>query len=703
MQTINYLVPSAPVRGTKVKAMWVLKRHFLQIAKISENSFDTNKSRWKDHPTWWVCEKRDNGIYLNVNSIPDRGKYITLNDDKLLAMVNQLKAQDQESQFADTANESKITEVQGNMFLAMGGFHTYYNLINDKYNVCKENCKLFAQRWAVWQWITENYNRSKNSLTVFHAAYSTLFPGHLNDPNSFSNFKKAIELKGFEAKIIDQRAIVKVAKRITTFQYALLQRLYIQPQKIQAPAAHKKLIAACNDLNATGDVCEKPYSLASVKNYFREFEKNAELYAFRYGAGAAQKQLPYASLLPAEHRNTQWQIDGWTMPFWGAAFQRYVLDIVRDNHSRKIIGYSVAESENTTLILEALEDAMRNTGVFPGELVSDKHSFHKTEIAARLKIETERMGAVWTVTVNAQRNQLAERYNQYLDAECKEFAGYLGKNMTATSKDARPSPEALTGYAKTANFKTPEEIKIIADYIVKEFNSKSLDALEGVSPNEKYAASEDKKCFAISENERLTLLRPAENYKVTRGQVTIKVGMKKHEFQLPAALITRYNNKIVAAIWEDLTQGIYISDTGTGEELGCILPKRKTHGAIPDQNDEDRKRLNQLTGRTKGVTTTARKTAQEKIIDALKENPDAIALINHHSLPKDIRALAQKDSELKRAMADQGRKFDLLPIREQRAAAVALPTPRQGKGKDSPYNATEKTELTFVSIEDFIQ
>jgi len=702
METLQYPVPGQAQRGaTKTKAIWLLKRHFLQIANISENSFDTNKSRWKHHPSWWVCEKRDSGIYINVNSIPDRGKYITLDDAKLLAMVNQLKAQDQESRFTDTVNENKITKVQGNMFLAMGGFHTYYNLINDKYNVSKENCKLFAQRWAVWQWITENYSRSKNSLSVFHSAYSTLFPGHLNDANSFSNFKKAIELKGFEAKIIDQRAIVKVAKRITSFQYAFLQQLYIQPQKIQAPSAHKKLIAACNDLNNTQVVKENPYSLASVKNYFREFERNAELYALRYGAGAAQKQLSYASLLPAEHRNTQWQIDGWTMPFWGAEFQRYVLDLVRDNHSRKIVGYSVATSENTMLILDALEDAMRNTGVFPGELISDKHSFHKTEIAARLRTETERMGAVWTVTVNAQRNQLAERYNQYLDAECKEFAGYLGKNMTATSKDARPSPEALTGYAKTANFKTPDEIKVIADYIVKEFNKKPLELLEGLSPNENYAASEDKKCFVITETERMALVRPLSYYKVVRGQINIKMYGKKHEFQLPAALITLYNKRQVAAIWEDLTQGVYLSDIDSGEELGFVYPKHKMHGAVPDQTEDDRKWLNQLTGRVNGVTTTARKNAQERIADALKANPEAMELLERHSLPKEIREIAQRDIELKRVMADQGRNFDLLPIREPKAAAVIVPAPKQGTGKGSPFAAVGHTIKTISADETF--
>jgi transposase InsO family protein len=424
----------------------------------------------------------------------------------------------------------------------------------------------------------------------------------------------------------------------------------------------------------------------------------------RYGAAAAQKQLPYASLLAATNRNTQWQQDGWTLPFWGAAFQRYVLYMVRDNHSRKILGYSIAESENTTLITEGMEDAIRNTGVFPFELVSDKHSFHKTEVASRLRMETERMGATWTVTINAQRNQLAERYNQYLDAICKDFEGYLGKNITATSKDARPSPEALQQLAKTANFKSRDEIKAIADYIVLEFNKTPLSVLEGKSPNEAYEQSETVRAFNITEAERVALFRPVESYKVTRGQITIRVGMKRHEFQLSAELITRYNNRKLNVVYEDLTQGIYISDVATGEELGCVAPKRKIHGAIGDQTDYDREQLNKLAGRTKGVTIKARKQAHANIAESLKHNPEAIELINSYSLPKDIRALAAQNNELKKAMANHDTNAAMLPVRGYKPVQLEplhTKAPVNKKTRETPFGGIV-APMDFISTEDFL-
>lgn len=669
----------------KAKRFWMHKTYFLHISGMNVIAFDKNKSKWKEHPSKWVTEKRNDGIYVDIYTIPNRGEYMTNDDELLKGLVARLEQEQQQGTTINTLS-TEIDEVHYMLLkVKQENFQPYVNVLNEKYTLKAELCRDFAQRWAVWQFITENPNYK---LSVLYPAYNKIYPGHCANKNSFCNFRKAIVQKGIEAKIIDQRAISKAAKRITTFQYAFLQNAYIQPQKIEAPRAHKLLVAACA---GTG---EKPYSLSSVRGYFREFEKNAELYTMRYGAASAQKKMPYATLLPAEHRNTQWACDGWTLPFYGTNFQRYVLYLIRDNYSRKIVGMNVAASENTASILTAIEDALYTTGVVAAELVFDKHSFQKTEIAGRLRTETERMGVVWTVTMNAQRNQIAERYNQHLDSLCKDFEGYTGKNITAKGKDSRPSPEAMEQIAKPKNWKTDEEIKAIAVHVVNEFNNTPLDVLGGKSPNEQYTSSEDKKAFVITEADRLKLIRPIKNYKVIRGQITIKLGMTKHEFQLPAHLIDKYNDREVTVVYEDLTQGIYISDARTGEELGCIEPKRKIHGAVADQTEEDKKYLNQLTGRTTGVTTKARKAAQAKIVDALAENPEAIDIINAAILRKDIRQIANQNNELKRA----GIKVNDLPIRNEKTATIALPVKR----KKTSVMHDENHVMTVLTKEEFL-
>lgn len=564
-----------------------------------------------------------------------------------------------------------------------------YNLINQAYSLPTEKIRLFAERWAVWQYLADNYQGNLEQTT---AALAMLFPGWFDNKRALLNFFKKYQEQGMEA-CIDSRSIAKAQKRVSSFVLCFLKSQYVLPQKPTPATAHAKLVEACKEMPG-----EKPCSLSSVKLYYKDFSNNIELYAARYGQTAAQKQLPYAKLLPAEHINSQWQADGWKLPFWGQEFDRYTIFYVLDNHSRRIVGWSFGKHEDTRMILEGLEDAMRSTGFVAAELVSDKHSFHKTDVAAQLKSRLEAMGGVFTVTENAQRNQLVERCNQYLDKICADFEGYIGKNITARGRDARPSPEALVTIGKPRNQKTTEEIKTIAAFVVAEYNRTAQRPLGDVSPNEKYLQSESKKAFKLSDDERVKLLRPASIYKVLRGQITIKLGMIKHEFQLPSTLIDRYNNQSLEVVYEDLNQGIYIYDPKSGTALGSILPKPSIRGAIADQTEEDKRRLNQQTGRRNGTVSKAKKSVIAKIADGLKQNPEAIELINHHSLPKGIRQIAEQDAEVKSRLRDMEVNREMLPIRQQ-TSPILDQYKEADETRNSPFS-NPNHKIKRVSMDD---
>ena len=669
------------VKIEKPKELWILKKYFLQITGMSAQRFTKNKYEWRDVKGKWDCKTDAEGIKINVNSIPTREDYIKLSDQQLLDAVANLKAAEQLEKTATQQENNYQYEVYGKMYAAFHDYHTYYNHINDQYTLTVENCKVSAQKWAVWQWILDNYNRFPNSLVIFHAAYTKIFPAHLKPKISFSNFYRDCRKFGIEKKVIDLRTQKKEKKRnISSDQYVFLQKQYIQPQKTSAKEAYRKLKNYCKEIG------KKSVSERTVSDCFKEdFYNNIELAKIRYGAAYAQKMMPYASLEKAAHRNTQWQQDGWIMPFWGADFQRYTLYLIWDNHSRKILSGKVGLKEDTTLVLKTFEDAVRTTGVLPGEAVTDKHSWTKGMEGSRILLGAEKRGTRVTVTINAQRNQVAERHNRYLDALCEDYEGYLGKNITAKSKDGRPAPEAMEQYRKAGKFKTDSEVAAIAQSIIIKYNHAPLDILDGLSPNEAYDQSESLKAFKLSETEILDLFKPMQQYKVHRGQINIMVGKKKHEFQLSSKLINNYNNREVNVIYEDLTQGIYITDIRTGEELGSIEPKRKIAGAIPDQTPEDIKMLNQQTGRSNGVTIKARKAATRKIesLAGLHKNPEALEIMDKHTLPKDLHQEIAQSAELRRAMADNGIDKDLIPIRTPKNATL---TPLVEKTTASPFS-----------------
>lgn len=554
----------------------------------------------------------------------------------------------------------------------------YVTDLKNQYNLKPALASEYAQRVAVWTWITDHYN---GDLSSHYEAYKKVMPTHkraASSKNGFSNVRKACMELGIEKAVIDGRSKATAKRRISDRQYAFIREVYADDRKFSSTEIYRKLILICKEWQ------ELPCSHATVKLYMQQFKKDASVYGRRYGVDKLKQRLTYQTHKPAAYRNSQWQIDGWTLPFWSLGNnKRYVLVAVMDNHSKRIVGCAVGVSENTETITEAIEDAIRTTGVLPGEMVMDKHSFHKTEVADGLKEAMERRGVVWTVSMNAQRKAVAERYFQYLDSICKNYSGYLGKGITAKGADARRNKETYTKLISKSNQRTHDETILIAADIVDVYNKQSLPALNGLTPIAAYEQSTDKHALPVTTGERVAIMKPKQSYTVTRGQITIKRGVVKHEYQLPAALCSLYEGEKVTVVYEDLRAGIYIVDPRT-EDTYAIDPKEKIQGAIVEQTDRDRELINRSTGRNKGVVNQTSKTGNKHLQEFAENDPESAATIAAHTLPKDIRAVAEQNRSLQARARDLGANPNNLPDRNIKSSTPVYKS-KQGKKKKSPY------------------
>lgn len=566
-------------------------------------------------------------------------------------------------------------------------YQPYFTAIREKYPELQPNkCIEFAELQAVMEYVMKHY---KGALALYYDAFNMLYPDKYANKFAFANWLNKCKTTSIQDAVVNRKSVVKVQKRISDFQYNLIRSLFMDDRKYSAVQIHEKLIEACTKVG------EKPYSRKSVNNYIQALRKDIEAHAARYGADATQQQMQYATLLSALYINDQWQIDGWNLPFWvnvkGKA-KRFVIFLIWDNHSRKIVGYSVGASENTPLIMKALDDAIQETGFAPYEIVSDMHSFNRTQTAEKLKHGLKMLGVTWTATLNAQGKAIAERYQQYLDALCKDYPQYLGKGITSKSRDARRNPETYKELSKPQNMLTEQQIVAIAAEVVMRYNAKPLAIHGNVSPNEKYSLSSAKNAIPVNTSQRLALINPITEYKVSRGQIVIKQGIVKHEFQLPAHLASKYNNETVQVQYEDLTEGVYLYDANTGEALGSIEPKTKIHGALANQTEEDKLRLLQLNGRKKGVinqTQTAAKTAQKRLQET---NPEALELIPSYMVDKDIRKEVEESSALRNRVQDMGVMVSALPIKKtsmigKSTSAKSPYAPKDHTIKDFDFNS----------------
>jgi len=465
-----------------------------------------------------------------------------------------------------------------------------------------------------------------------------------------------------------------VQKRTPEYVLHELSKMFVSGMYGGGTEAHKHLLS---DLSGLGLKCP---GVSTIKSLWKEMEYTPNLALVRFGKAYVNRRFtPYLSFEKAAHRNDQWQIDGKVVPFFtrgeDGSGERWTVFIVIDNHSRKIVGYSVARRETTDMILAALEDAVANTGRWPGEVLSDQHAFHKTTNARLLREYVESMGCHIKPSTEAQFKPIVERYNQYLDSLWRKYPHWLGKGVKSKNPNDRPSDEMLKEAWKPANYKTEAELRAIVLSSIVDFNNMELTALAGKTPNAAYEASTDHLSIAISEYDRPRLFRPVSQYLVDRGQINIHVGIKKYEYQLQRGsdLMNRYNGKHLEVRYEDLSQGIYIYDPETGEALGEVPLKRKDSSVHALQADADRKAAMKIEGIKNGMHTRPKRKQKQVEEQTMRNHPEEAAKLNGLHVPKDVAA-ELLEPEKKRKAAIEGVSRDMVPQRRETVPVYAEKT-----------------------------
>jgi len=526
-----------------------------------------------------------------------------------------------------------------------------------------------AKLFAVWSWIIENGN--KNNFPLY-TAFNKIYSGVYKNENSFYNAKSKAVNNGAESLAIDQRWFTtpKNIKKVSELNQFWAAALVGSPRKFSNRQVFDRICILCKEAN------EKPPANKSWVDKFRKriLEENISVYQSRYGAAAAKaKQLPFATMQSALNANTQWQMDGWRLPFYvenpnplpneKRYCNRYDIVIVKDAYSKKIVGYAVGKNEDTITIMSALRNAIINTGVLPSEILTDNHSFNKTKEAANFKEAIAEIGTKYNATSNPQHKSIIERHNRHLDRLCRNHYGYLGEGIKSRSIDGQPSQELLDKYLK--NNLSINEIMGIGFKIVEDYNNEILNK-EGKTPNELYATSEKPNCYKVDVFDRVKLLTAKTESKISRGQITIKRGGIKFEYQLPASLYSKYNNKTVIVRYEDLKEEIYLYDIKNDAAIIQLQQRTKIHGAKADQTEIDIELLNRNKGRIKGIISKAKQANENLMERALNTNPEAYELLNRITTPKHILKELEQNATLKAAAIDNGVDFNnvYIPVRD---------------------------------------
>lgn len=647
---------------------------FLKEKGVSEKSI----SNWSYRK---ACIKIyfDEVPFVEYTTIPSPTRIKLPSESQLMSLVSVEHLESKQAYFNDllkTAYEKHFIKYRAE-------YSQDNRLTQDQVTQC-------ARLRAVWEKILQQEANSRGVNTFIHNAFTTIFPGKYADYNVFSSTKTKAR-KNINSVVIDSRWFRKQDSPFDDKIIFWTKTLISNPVNHTGKAIWRNLHKVCIDSGIT------PPSYSWVKKFIRENQSNHELYSSRFGKSVAFNNIePYAKIT-YDYAGSQWQIDGWTMPFYTEGWKKLVLFVVRDAKSKKIVGYSIDKSENTQMILEALQDAVKNTGFLPFEILSDNHSFNKTDEAKYFKQALDSIGVTWNVDHNPRRKAIAERYFRHLgELHCKDYPGYTGQGIKTREKSGKPSQEYLDQHTKSGSWVTDAEVKLIAIKVVDSFNNTPLTALKGQTPNEAHSESEKPHVFSVDVFTRLRLFSKQLTLRVRRGQITLTRSGVTYEFQLSAEQFQLLNGRKVTVRYEDFST-IYLFDE-KDRSIGSVKQKISIHGAIAEQTTEDIHLLNKNKGRVMGIKSKAKK-ANEALRDKIAHvSPDAFEAINPMITPKEILQEVEANYLLKQRAHELGVNLEM--VETGLKVKVNLPQSLQEKEKKnkSPFSVRGQHTVSIVDL-----
>lgn len=508
----------------------------------------------------------------------------------------------------------------------------------------------------------------------------------------FLNIMKKAENEGIERILIKQSVPVK--RKFDVRYTKMIIDCLSSKKKYNQPQIFDKICKACEKKG-----WEKP-SLSWVKLKIRDY------YLFGGARDGVNYEFynrrPYLGVLNAQNANSQWQIDGWRLPFYMKGFETLTLFWVIDSYSKKVLGSFIDSSENTETILKGLASAVKETGVLPFEIVSDNHSFNQTKEAQDFKERLSKIGVTWTVSMNPRRKSNVERsFRTFGDDFCKNEYGYIGQGIKTRMKNGKPSQEYIDKAVK--NPLTREQIVLIAGRCIEEYNNKI--GSDGKSPNMRYEEavndeSRKKKSFAVSDLDVLSLFIRRSEAIARRGQITIERGGVKYEYVMNAKQYVKYNNKRFGIRYASFDQ-IYIYDIDTDKCLDCLQRKKYAHGALADQTEDDIKLINKHSGRLRGIENAIKK-EQEKIYkEAVSIDPDAAYIMNPLLTPKADFEEYKRNGNLMRFADRHGiRPEDVPEINVECEKETKEPEYRKRRKAESPFHCEKRMAIDLSSLDE---
>lgn len=449
------------------ETLWLSQRLVMEVCGIKEGTLQTNRDRYKKKGTRecdlakagdfmpkgtksWRWAKTSNGFYYCLDNIPDRApKHYR----SMFGTAEELKALYNEQQ--NHRHQSSL-ERDFKDFLKLNAAD--YLHLYEGYNEVQR--RSLAKACAVVEYILthkEDYQGTKNKI------YKDLEP-----------ILKAMDLQYIPHNPIRLKEKVEEAEESSIADVIKLPR----EGNAHAKEYHNPIVMAwAVQLWSSGANYPQEYIIRKVMELCELYELKAPSRRWfgrtifeqpkmkfltaekRFGKGTTRSAL-YSGYTPSKgaiNAGDCWQIDATRLNMIAhkgsdGEMQFLWIITVRDVYSGDYVGYTFHISENRWAYMDALMNAVKNTGYLPYEIVTDKFPGHNTEEVQKMFEKITNLGCKWRITTDPKGKSAVERaFGTMQTTFLQDSKFFYGEGIKSSNTYAHRSPEYIAKVKKEAN------------------------------------------------------------------------------------------------------------------------------------------------------------------------------------------------------------------------------------------------------------
>jgi len=404
----------------------------------------------------------------------------------------------------------------------------------------------------------------------------------------------------------------------------------------------------------------KKVSLQTVVRTIKGLEDYGISYLKRYGSEAINGLLLHPERIQPNYPGDQYQIDGarFNIPFKNEEGRPDILILVAliDVYSKKIVGFTLSNSETFKSYFDVICQAVRETNFLPAEILSDNLPALNSKESLKFMGKLKELGVLirkHTPLNPSDKSMIENWFGVFAQLYLKDVPGFLGDGIKSRRKDGKPNPDLFDEYRKLKNLITRAQLNELLQIKIKEYNS--TYEYKNSKPNLLFENSILQNGIKLNTNLLRIVLFKEKPVLLTKAGIIIQLNKQDYyyliyEDNLPF-LLQFFGKNIIVRYDPTNMNVIYLYPEKSFKHVAELQLHVNFPLAQVNQDENDKKWIREFSLKRYGLKKKLLKICRQEdgVEDVAKEPPTTpYELVSEKKDPKEVVMNAIKDQTLNR-------------------------------------------------------